>query len=79
MEKCRKCNKGVLVGKEEDTRYKVYCSKCGKFHKWGNKSDRNIYPIANEVTRENIVAGKIMVLSDYSTEELLQEVMRRLK
>lgn len=69
---CRKCGSADLFVKEQSTQTGLYCGNCGAWQKWIGKEELRV------VERQIHKGGKAD-LSQYSNEELLQEIGRRLK
>mgnify|MGYP000993146216 CR=1 FL=1 len=69
---CRKCGSADLFVKKQSMQTGLYCGNCGAWQKWIGKEELRV------IERQIHKGGKAD-LSQYSNEELLQEIGRRLK
>lgn len=69
---CKKCGSADLFIKSNGTQTGAYCSKCGAWIKWVSKEKIRLI-------ERQIESKKESDLSQFSNEELLGEIKRRLK
>jgi len=82
---CSKCNGTFTFIKKNNTQTGLYCSKCGKWIKWLGKEEIRLYErklemdkIKSEVIMEVEEPEIEISLSQFSNEELIDEIRRRM-
>lgn len=68
---CRKCSSADIFVKEQGTQKGLYCNKCGAWQKWVGKDELRVV--------ERQIQSSKSELSQFSNEELLDEISKRLK
>lgn len=68
---CSKCNGTFTFIKNNSTQTGLYCSKCGKWIKWLSKEEIRLYENKMELDSTSD-------LSNFTNEELLNEIKRRM-
>ena len=83
---CSKCNGTLTFIKKTNTQTGLYCSKCGKWIKWLGKEEIRLYErklemdkIKSEVIMEVEEPEIEISLSQFSNEELIEEIRRRMR
>ena len=75
---CSKCNGTFIFIKKNNTQTGLYCSDCGKWVKWLGKEELRLYERQLEMDKmgeEEILENSLLQFSD---EELLDEIRRRM-
>ena len=82
---CSKCNGTYTFIKKNNTQTGLYCSKCGKWIKWLGKEEIRLYErqlemdkMKSEVIMEVEEPEIEISLSQFSNEELIEEIKKRL-
>ena len=54
--KCNCQSTDFTFGEKNKSHLGIYCTKCGKWYKWADKNDRNLYEI--------VYSGRVYKLTD---------------
>jgi len=78
---CSKCSGTFTFIKKNNTQTGLYCSDCGKWVKWLGKEEIRLYERKLEIDKiregeEEILENSLLQFSD---EELLEEIRRRMR
>lgn len=72
--KCENCKSDDLKFLERGTQLGIYCAKCGRYVKWANKDERNLYELMNapDTPNDSVSAFRNLIDTD---EELAGEAV----
>ena len=81
--KCKKCGSKKYMIRKVCSQTGLYCSDCGKWHKWLNKDEVRIYSELNktEKSKENTDGSKYIIdqlkeFTDYLDKVINRELMK---
>ncbi len=78
---CTKCGSVDIFSKLSGSQFGVYCSDCGAWIKWINKDEQRV--IERQIEKNRMVPEEeeelICDISQFSDEELLEEIQRRMR
>ena len=81
--KCKKCGSKNYMIRKNCSQTGLYCSDCGKWHKWLNKDEVRIYSELNrtEKSKENTDGSKYIIdqlkeFTDYLDKVIDRELMK---
>ena len=80
---CSKCNGTFTFIKKNNTQTGLFCADCGKWVKWLGKEELRLYErklemVKSEVIMETEEPEIEISLSQFSNEELIEEIRRRM-
>lgn len=65
------CGCDDFILRQEGSQFGIYCSKCGKWHKWANKNERNLFK--GQRGADDLQALREM-LEDVNPEEIASHI-----